>query len=404
DSSHCDIRSDGLFVEWAARSGRKQLILSEDTSHPLHLKFVCDENQLVKPPGNYNGYLIGFKCPLAKEENARKLSSVLLNISVTMKDVTFDSIGRLAQLVTIWMKDDWSEDFKLLMMAKPNTRMEISGEALGLALLYFRKKCLHAQLSLENMQPEDVYHEALQDEDGIIRVSGIYQAALKWANGQEWKGPIHRKKRQQYLLTPRCLSKIHMLLDDAVTGVTYSMDELPQIELNSDVLLIVGAEDASVDRIVKNLAPWLEGLASRDVQVAIGMAPMEHQTVEQEKKWAKVYSMMKAAADNVGKVANHVRLLDDARAGEWDHPHRSLGTAPYDEHGRIGFYGTKRWYESIRKFWVTEWPPAAEKPKKEVEGLPQKRKHDDEGRAPQPFKRTMSPRWRGPRRGITGRR
>uniref|UniRef100_A0A7I4YUY5 Membrane protein FdrA n=1 Tax=Haemonchus contortus TaxID=6289 RepID=A0A7I4YUY5_HAECO len=112
------------------------------------------------------------------------------------------------------------------------------------------------------------------------------------------------------------LVKIHMLLDDAVTGITYSMDELPQIELNSDVLLIVGADDASVDRIVKNLAPWLEGLASRDVQVAIGMAPMEHQTVEQEKKWSKVYSMMKAAVDNVGKVANHVRLPDDARAGE----------------------------------------------------------------------------------------
>ncbi|XGW03490.1 hypothetical protein V3C99_015013 [Haemonchus contortus] len=65
------------------------------------------------------------------------------------------------------------------------------------------------------------------------------------------------------------------------------MDELPQIELNSDVLLIVGADDACVDRIVKNLAPWLEGLASRDVQVAIGMAPLEHQTVEQEKKWSK---------------------------------------------------------------------------------------------------------------------
>ncbi|XGW04516.1 hypothetical protein V3C99_015583 [Haemonchus contortus] len=134
-----------------------------------------------------------------------------------------------------------------------------------------------------------------------------------------------------------------MLLDDAVTGVTYSMDELPQIEPNSDVLLIVGAEDARVDRIVKNLA-------SRDVQVAIGMAPMEHQTVEQKKKWSKVYSMVKAAVDNVGKVANHIRLLHDARAGEWDHLHRSLGTAPYDEHGRIGFYGTKRWYESVRKF------------------------------------------------------
>uniref|UniRef100_A0A7I4YT76 RNA-directed DNA polymerase n=1 Tax=Haemonchus contortus TaxID=6289 RepID=A0A7I4YT76_HAECO len=114
-----DVKSIQAIESSHCRSGRKQLILSEDTSHPLHLKFVCDENQLVKPPGNYNGYLIGFKCPLAKEENARKLSSVLLNISVTMKDVTFDSIGRLAQLVTIWMKDDWSEDFKLLMMAKP---------------------------------------------------------------------------------------------------------------------------------------------------------------------------------------------------------------------------------------------------------------------------------------------
>ncbi|XGW04517.1 hypothetical protein V3C99_015584 [Haemonchus contortus] len=113
-----------------------------------------------------------------------------------MKDVTFDTIGRLAQLVTMWMEDDWSEDFKLLMMARPNTRKEISGEALGLALLFFREKCLQVRLSLENVQSEDVYHEALQDEDGIIRISGIYQAALKWVNGQEWKGPIHRKKRQ----------------------------------------------------------------------------------------------------------------------------------------------------------------------------------------------------------------
>ncbi|XGW04518.1 hypothetical protein V3C99_015585 [Haemonchus contortus] len=54
----------GYYRKFILRSGHKQLILSEDTSHPLHLKFVCDKNQLVKSPGNYNGYLIGFKCQL----------------------------------------------------------------------------------------------------------------------------------------------------------------------------------------------------------------------------------------------------------------------------------------------------------------------------------------------------
>ncbi|KAK6018296.1 zinc knuckle, partial [Ostertagia ostertagi] len=356
-------------------SGLKQLVLTEDTSHPLHLKFVCHEKQLVKPPGDYKGYRIGFKCPLLKEENARKLSNVVQGLPQTMEDISFDSAGRLAQLITIWVKEDWSDDHKLMIMAKQKAAVRISGEALALALLYLKKKCLHVQLSLENLQPEDVYHEAIQDDEKAVRVSGIYQAALKLIDGQEWKAPFQKKQRKQYLLTPQCLSKIHMLMDENITVITYSSADPPKIELNSDVLLIIGPEEASADNIANHLAPWLESMAADDVQVAIGVAPMEHQTPDHEEKWTQIYGAMETLVENLNRVANHVRLFEDAKPGEWDHPHRSLGTAPYDAQGLIGFYATKRWYESVRKYWATGWPPAVEKPKKgtATDGLPKKR-------------------------------
>ncbi|KAK5977858.1 Zinc knuckle, partial [Trichostrongylus colubriformis] len=183
------IRMDKATSTKEAKSGLKQLILAEDTSHPLHLKFVCHEKQLVKPPGDYKGYRIGFKCPLVKEEDARRLCSVLHGLPETMGDVRFDSVGKLAELITIWMKEDWSEDQKLIAMARQKAPVVITGDALAVALLYFKKKCLHVQLSIENLMPEDVYHEALREEGETIRVSGIYQAAIKLTSGQDWKGP-----------------------------------------------------------------------------------------------------------------------------------------------------------------------------------------------------------------------
>ncbi|VDO04992.1 unnamed protein product [Haemonchus placei] len=183
----------------------------------------------------------------------------------------------------------------------------------------------------------------MQDVESVIRISGIYQEALQWVDGQEWKKPIHRKKDNNTCLHSAARRKF-ACNHDAVAGVTYIMDKLPQIESNRDVLLIVSTKEASIDLIVKDFALWLEEPVPRDVQLAIRMAPMEHQTLGQEKKWFEVYNSMKATVENVRKVVNNVRLLGGAKAGELDHPHRSLGTALYDEQGRIGFHGTKTWY------------------------------------------------------------
>ncbi|VDO31913.1 unnamed protein product [Haemonchus placei] len=62
-------------------------------------------------------------------------------------------------------------------------------------------------------------------------------------------------------------------------------------------------------------------------------------------RMVKVYNLIKTTVENVRKVVNHVRLLDDAKAGDLDHPHKSLDRVLHNEQGRIGCYGTNRWHE-----------------------------------------------------------
>ncbi|KAK5970308.1 hypothetical protein GCK32_002155 [Trichostrongylus colubriformis] len=195
-----------------AKSGLKQLILAEDTSHPLHLKFVCHKKQLVKPPEDYKGYRIGFKCSLVKEEDARRLCSVLHGLSETMGDVRFDSVGKLAELITIWME----EDQKLIAMARQKAPVVITGDALAVALLYFRRRLPRGPPRRRRNHQSQRY----------------LPAAIKLTSGQDWKRPFEKKKRLQYLLTPHCLSKINSLLMEPVIGFTYRVEELPKAEPN----------------------------------------------------------------------------------------------------------------------------------------------------------------------------
>ncbi|KAK6062196.1 hypothetical protein COOONC_00143 [Cooperia oncophora] len=217
-----------------------------------------------------------------------------------MRDINFNITARLVELITIWMREDWSDDHKLFMMAKHNARTKISGEALALALLYFEKKCLHIQLSLENPSPKDVYHEAIQCDESTFRVSGMVQAALKLIAGKEWKEPYKKKRRQQYLLTPQYLSKVHTMLENTIT-------------------VSLGAEETDANDVTNELVPRLENKATDDIQVAIGIAPMEHQTHEHERN-GHAHTIY-----NLRRVVN-VTLLPDAQPGEWDHPYRSLAT------------------------------------------------------------------------------
>ncbi|KAK5982226.1 hypothetical protein GCK32_018054 [Trichostrongylus colubriformis] len=117
----------------------KQLILAEDTFHPVHLKFVGHEKQLVKPPGDHKGYRIGFKCPLVKEEDARRLCNILHGLPKTMGDVRFDSVGKLAELITIWMKEGCAEDQKLIPMTRQKAPVVIAGDALAVVCCILRR-------------------------------------------------------------------------------------------------------------------------------------------------------------------------------------------------------------------------------------------------------------------------
>ncbi|VDL72175.1 unnamed protein product [Nippostrongylus brasiliensis] len=146
-----DVIGEWSQSEWSSENPRlanirkspKQLIMSKDVGHPLHVLFECQENALAKPPGEYNGYQL-----------------------------------------TVWRREDMPERDKLLEMAKRT--QEVTAEALAVALLYFRENCLHFQISEENLDPEDFFHENISVGSVNQKMGAIYQKAMKAIQGRRW--------------------------------------------------------------------------------------------------------------------------------------------------------------------------------------------------------------------------
>ncbi|KAK6026293.1 hypothetical protein OSTOST_07765 [Ostertagia ostertagi] len=70
----------------------KQLIMTDDTSHPLHVLFSCNEKARAKPPGDFNGYRLEVPCPLMTD-GATRLDRVLKGLPPNMQGIRFENVS-----------------------------------------------------------------------------------------------------------------------------------------------------------------------------------------------------------------------------------------------------------------------------------------------------------------------
>ncbi|EYC20630.1 hypothetical protein Y032_0021g326 [Ancylostoma ceylanicum] len=161
----------------------KQFAKTEDTTHPLHIKFRCHEKAIAKPPNELALYKFCIACPFLMEKDANKLGNVLKGLPASMKLVPFENVLSLAQLVNIWLQDGHLEKEQLLEMTKRG--QDFCAEALAVAILYMKDKCLHFQISIENLDSEDVYHEPVKVTTWKKELSGMYQQALSLIQGRK---------------------------------------------------------------------------------------------------------------------------------------------------------------------------------------------------------------------------
>ncbi|KAK6031222.1 hypothetical protein OSTOST_02626, partial [Ostertagia ostertagi] len=332
----------------------KQLILTDDVTHPLHVQFTCHEKAHAKPPGDFNGFRLSVPCPLLTDTQATRLDHVLKGLPVHMQGIRFENVYRLAQLVQVWLQDNLSEREKLIEMAKKAN--EASAEALAVALLYYRGSCLHFQLSEEKLEPSDFYHEHIRIAGSCKRLSAVFQNAMSLIHGQNWEGPWERPKRSLALFVPKNLENVLRWLPESVKGVVYDNDSLPPPENKSDVLMIIGKGFSDKEITLYVLRPWLDSLRTMDINFAVGMAPREHNSESNIRLWEHAASNVSVVLSTVAPYMEVKFFGKDAPAGEWDNPIRCLGSDPYDNNEIVGRFKTRLWYEKVRKFWVPLWP------------------------------------------------
>ncbi|VDO96209.1 unnamed protein product [Heligmosomoides polygyrus] len=332
----------------------KQLMMTEDTTHPLHVLFQCHEKALAKPPGDFNGYRLNVPCPFMSDGDGNKLDRVLKGLPTNMAAIKFDNVYRLAQLVQVWLRDDLSEREKLMEMAKK--QQDISAEALAVALLYYRENCLHFQLSEEKLEPCDFYHEHIVVGAVSRRMSALYQNAMSIIHGKRWEGPWERPTRSQMVIVPNSLENLLKWLPESVKGEVQAHGSIPIPDDNSDVVFVVGKEFAKDEEIMSVLRPWLERLRNRDVQLVVAIAPRECNNEQNIRAWNKVADNLVTLKSFMSALTNVKWMGGDALAEEWDNPIRCLGSDPYDENGKIGTFKSRIWYEKVRKFWMPAWP------------------------------------------------
>ncbi|XGW22596.1 hypothetical protein V3C99_005091 [Haemonchus contortus] len=329
----------------------KQLILTDDVTHPLHVKFLCHEKAYAKPPGDFNGFRLSVPCPLMTDAQATRLDNVLKGLPVHMQGIRFDNVYRLAQLVEVWLQDNLTEREKLVEMVKKAN--EISAEALAVALLYYRGNCLHFQISEEKLEPSDFYHENIRS---CGRLSAIFQNAMSLIYGKNWEGPWEKPRRSQLLFVPKNLENILKCLPESVKGVIYDNDSIPPPDDKSDVLMIIGKSFSDKETSLHVLRPWLDSLRSMDVNLAVGMAPREHNSEANIRMWDHAASNVSVVLSTITPFKDVKFFGKDAPPEEWDNPIRCLGSDPYDYNDIIGRFKIRLWYEKLRKFWIPQWP------------------------------------------------